>query len=678
MKAIPFLASDRGVSRQGLVGFFFAGLLSFTGLADSWNFRGPNRVGADLYGVAHGPDGFIAVGSGGLIGTSPDGRAWNFQQLEQSDVLIGVAMVDGLSVVVGANGRYPFDGTGVVWVSQDRQNWYRVVTNAPTTLTRVIHADGRFAAIGGSGWSPGGGTTGFSGDGKSWTFRRQEYPAGYLKDIAWTGSGYIYSGASGLATSADALDWTPLPAPMTQPTGMAVRDTTIVAVERWGGMAVSHNSGQTWSALVSPGNTSSIRGGLWDVSTGPEGFVAVGDNGSIQVSPDGDSWTNSPSGTTELLEDVVHGDGRWVVVGRRGVILTSTDARTWEPVSVPGPDFRDLAFGAGRFVAVTPDATWVSTNGTAWEFRPGNGANGIAFGGGRFVSVGTAGRISSDGIQWTATANFNGSPMSRVVFGGGRFFAAGGNNALNEFNTWAVITRSGTSWSSLVVPRVGEPTALSYANSRFALTPGDQGGTALLDAGGVVVGGYGASTLAGGAAGFFSVHWSGAVLVNGVGNGAWLTSVPRSAFQSDGFYAAFGGWWRRADGYRPVTWVSTNLVGWRALEAVRSVVPNGMAVGNGHLVVVGDGFIAERPLTALLEPSTLSIETAGDSLRLRWPILPGHRYQIETAANGRNWQGIDTGTNGSPVSFSEMPPERTFDLPRTNTSGLYRLRIHPD
>lgn len=670
-------APSRKVPFRHLV--VLGGLLAMTATADSWEFTGPNRVGPDLFGVAHGPDGFMAVGAGGLVGTSADGRSWEFQQLGDGDTLIGCVSVGGLSVAVGA--RAPFDGRGVVWISADRRNWRRVVSDSPTALTRVIHADGRFASVGGSGWAPSGGVTGLSVDGRTWTWRAQTFPASYLKDLAWTGTGFLRSGASGISSGSDGLQWSPVAATTTQPTGMAIRGDTVVVTERWGGVVVSHDRGRTWTARPLPGNHPLGILGYFDVAAGPEGFVAVGDNGGLRVSPDGDTWTVAQSGTDQLLEDAVHGDGRWIVVGRGGVILTSTDAREWEPVSIPGPNFRDVAFGAGRFVAVTPEAVWTSTDGRNWESRPGDGADAVAFGGNRFVSVGAQARTSTDGLRWTTTKEFGERPMSRIAYGGGRFLAAGGNNALNFFDTWGAMSGDGSSWTSVPVPRIGNPATVAYSNSRFGISGGPKSsvGTALLDTQGTPIGGLGAPALAGGRHGFLSLRWNGDVLADGVDMGVSLTSSSSLGFQSDGLYAVFGGTWKRPDGSRPVVWISTNLHAWRAIQPPRSSIPNGMAIGNGRLVLVGNGFIASRSLSGpLLEASSPSMELDEGVPRLRWSVLPGHRYGVETSTDGRRWSSVDIGTNTPAGPFSTLPSEQSLAIPGTDASRWFRLRTQPE
>jgi hypothetical protein len=51
--------------------------------------------------------------------------------------------------------------------------------------------------------------------------------------------------------------------------------------------------------------------------------VAVGWNGAILTSPDGVTWTQRDSGTSNNLSGVAYGNGTFVAVGWHGTILTS-------------------------------------------------------------------------------------------------------------------------------------------------------------------------------------------------------------------------------------------------------------------------------------------------------------------------------------------------------------------
>jgi hypothetical protein len=99
-------------------------------------------------------------------------------------------------------------------------------------------------------------------------------------------------------------------------------------------------------------------------------MVAVGTNGTILHSIDGESWTAQPSLTSEWLVAIAFAEGRYVAVGAGGVILTSTDAKSWQlsPNSPTTQRLNNIAFGAGTWVAVGEQGTilW-SNDAISWQ-----------------------------------------------------------------------------------------------------------------------------------------------------------------------------------------------------------------------------------------------------------------------------------------------------------------------
>jgi photosystem II stability/assembly factor-like uncharacterized protein len=78
------------------------------------------------------------------------------------------------------------------------------------------------------------------------------------------------------------------------------------------------------------------------------------DNGKILISPDGITWTETPSGVNATLWSVTYHNKTFVAVGEPATILTSTDGVTWTKRS-PGYTANGLygvAFGIENFVAV--------------------------------------------------------------------------------------------------------------------------------------------------------------------------------------------------------------------------------------------------------------------------------------------------------------------------------------
>jgi hypothetical protein len=182
-----------------------------------------------------------------------------------------------------------------------------------------------------------------------------------------------------------------------------------------------------------------------DGSFGPP-FVAVGYATMRASSDDGKSWMRAPDPTMLpagwvgapvsgdnmwLLRGGCWGRGRYVAVGGsgdKGLLLTSTDARTWTVVGEQGND--DCAYGMGLFVTnsrTSPDGVTWTKNAKSVPVRQ------LAFGDGVFVAVGDheGGNVSysRDGRTWTDLAiTYKGTPTARkgynaVAYGGGRFVA---------------------------------------------------------------------------------------------------------------------------------------------------------------------------------------------------------------------------------------------------------------
>lgn len=106
------------------------------------------------------------------------------------------------------------------------------------------------------------------------------------------------------------------------------------------------------------------------------GYVAVGSYGTVLSSADSATWTSRTSGTTEDLNQVVYADSLWVAVGKNGTILTSADMATWTAqTSGTTANLASVAWDGEHFVAVSSNthivlisadgATWVDTVGSA-------------------------------------------------------------------------------------------------------------------------------------------------------------------------------------------------------------------------------------------------------------------------------------------------------------------------
>jgi len=273
--------------------------------------------------------------------------------------------------------------------------------------------------------------------------------------------------------------------------GITYGNDRFVAVGGSGIMAWSTN-GTTWTAVTAgtgtiditdPGNSTFGANSIRGITYGNDRFVAVGQQGRMAWSTNGETWTAVTGGTgtgsgnladpgnstfgANQINGIAFGNGTFVAVGNSGRMAWSTDGVTWTAVTAADNTFnvlnsnaiRGITYGNGRFVAIGQHGrmAW-STNGTTWTaVTPGtgtatitdpgnstfgqNGINGITYGNGRFVAAGDNGRMawSEDGENWTAVtggtgtttitdpgnSTFGANYISGITYGNGRFVAVG-------------------------------------------------------------------------------------------------------------------------------------------------------------------------------------------------------------------------------------------------------------
>jgi uncharacterized repeat protein (TIGR01451 family) len=212
-----------------------------------------------------------------------------------------------------------------------------------------------------------------------------------------------------------------------------------VAVGTNGTIEVSSNL-VSWTA-ISPVTTNSLKG----VGFASGLFVAVGDGGTVLTSANGTNWTVRSSGSSHDLQAVVFGNGIFVAVGAGGTILTSADGSHWMTQTFANATLNAVVYADSLFVTVGTGGTiWTSGNGTNWLARnwPTTEAlNGIAYGNGRFVAMGTGGLIltSADGGTWTQSTSGTTAIFTSVLFFTNTFFGLGpigGNYISTDGATW--------------------------------------------------------------------------------------------------------------------------------------------------------------------------------------------------------------------------------------------------
>jgi len=199
-------------------------------------------------------------------------------------------------------------------------------------------------------------------------------------------------------------------------------------------------------------------------------FIALGTDGSILTSPDGNTWTSAtsiPSGgaagprMNSIAFGTVSNATIYVAVGDGGSIFTSTDNLiTWAPAAsntpkdlynVSSPNGTFVATGANGTLLTSPDAsiwTLVQNLPTSSALRGATYGTGSAAGASaQYVVVGDSGTIvtSANGTSWSATT-LPGLPNLRAIRFGTRFVAVGQELVLGQGAT-VVYSDDAINWS---------------------------------------------------------------------------------------------------------------------------------------------------------------------------------------------------------------------------------------
>jgi photosystem II stability/assembly factor-like uncharacterized protein len=210
------------------------------------------------------------------------------------------------------------------------------------------------------------------------------------------------------------------------------------------GSILTSADGNTWILSTNPVPSGGMNSIALGTVSGALIYVAVGDGGKIFTSPDLTAWTQATSNTTSVLFNVSFPKDTFVATGAGGALLTSPDGSTWTVQnSTVSTALRGAAFGTGSTAAsaayvVVGDAGTVLTsiNGTDWTPAttpppPSQSLRSIAFGS-RFVAVGLGGAVSfsDDGTTWQLPSVGPGpSDLNSVVFTPAMYVAVGASGA---------------------------------------------------------------------------------------------------------------------------------------------------------------------------------------------------------------------------------------------------------
>ncbi len=215
---------------------------------------------------------------------------------------------------------------------------------------------------------------------------------------------------------------------------------------------------------------------LSGVTYGNNTFVVVGKSGTILTSSDGNTWQPRISGTAVDLYAVTYGANKFVAVGASGVVLTSGDGITWVPrTSGTTVNLIDVAYGNNTFVtAGTALNTWYSivflssSDGTTWSPTtiPYAGFSCVAFGNGIFVAMNTDGSsyASPNGSSWVeAIAGSTSDTKNGIGYGNGTFVTVGVSGYMHT-------SVDGLRWNGAGSGITNDLYGIAYGNRTFVAT----------------------------------------------------------------------------------------------------------------------------------------------------------------------------------------------------------------
>ncbi len=409
-----------------------------------------------LHDVAYGAGKFVAVGSNEQVLTSTDGVSWTAHTVTypagKKTIMQSIVYSDikGKFVAVGTRSDTGQTYRGNILISTDGINWTVTYSDPYYSLWDITYGNGSFVAVGGhNDSSPY--LLATSSDGENWTKPVASPSYAALFSVEFDGNRFIAAGRTHPSTtgtaftaiSTDAVSWTDKThSELSGSWAVASSNgTRIVATNGYGNIYTSDDLGTSWTYRTL-GTTNTLNDVAWNGSL----YVAVGDAGTVQSSPNGSDWTIQDSKTTENLNKVDYLGGQFIAVGKNGTILTSHNGTTWtKQASGVTQELKGLAYGGGRYVVVggsnsSDPVVLHSTDGVTWVNDSTTGIIqrsfvSVAYGDGVFIAVMQYGQaykyqIDTDTSEFICTpiANLGGSGCypTDIVYGGGQFAAVGG------------------------------------------------------------------------------------------------------------------------------------------------------------------------------------------------------------------------------------------------------------
>ncbi len=368
------------------------------------------------------PTQFIAVGDGGTLLTSGNGRSWTPRDSKTKMDLVGSAYSNERKqfLVAAADGTLLQSADGVTWT-------VTTPLPAPRTLRYFRNTDTslKFFTIEGGGddglimtETPGNVGRFTMGSPRAYYFNR-------LTSAALGNGRFLALGEKIGAISMDAQNWTARSNSLSA-LGVAFGEGKFVAIGSGRVFGVS-GDGLKWQL-----RTNLLARDFRAITFGGGKFVAVGNNGAIGVSDDGVTWTDKSIASSVSYNDITWNNGTFMAGGTSGSVLISTNGgQAWIEKPTFITEIKGIAFGNSKWVAVALNgSSAASADGSQWETKKypfispvesSPNFSEIAFADGSFYATSSRGEIfiSTDGLNWKRNFTGLGADLRGAVVGNG-------------------------------------------------------------------------------------------------------------------------------------------------------------------------------------------------------------------------------------------------------------------
>ncbi len=201
--------------------------------------------------------------------------------------------------------------------------------------------------------------------------------------------------------------------------------------------------GESWSILANVTGTAIAYSGSQ--------YVIVGRDGALLCSSDGINWNPYVSGTTDDLVDVIWNGTQFTAVSSSGDVSHSANGITWTLYDTELYRANAVVYGANKYIASGNSTSGISTSadGISWTLHNIDGYHtALATNGSIVVGVGKGGRLETTytGTSWTQqiTTGLIEPWFNDVKWDGERFIAVA---SIDEDERYIWVSTDGTNWN---------------------------------------------------------------------------------------------------------------------------------------------------------------------------------------------------------------------------------------